>query len=250
MNKIGIIYLFMILVILSCEKDAIESNNDSKIKFGNYSKMLVQSHDTLIIGGYNEIASYDLDINSDNSYDFRLTSEIFGSPGMGQYPQTKILSLNSNCLINGHLLNDTTFYHSQIDTSYGENWSPVYISYTSSYSCQRIDIYDSIISIQPERFNISYFNSEESILRSDYYIADTLRLSDELYADIDFPIIKNDTIIYNYIYYHSTCNSIPNDMIMYIGIKIKSMNDEKIGWIKLGVINDFKVLILETAIQK
>jgi len=249
MKKSVIICLLLVLVIASCKKDD-ESNNNKEIKLGDYAGMVVNRYDTLIIGGYNQSVYFDLDVNNDSSSDFRITSEVFGSPGMGQHPLAKILSLNSACLFNGTFSDDTTYFHFQRDTFSGDNLSPVTITNTTSYSCRKIGSADLIVSIQSDAFTISYFSSDETILRSDDYRADTLKLNYDFVTDVNFPIVLIDTTIYNYVNHDNSCHSIPNDQLLYLGIKITGINDEKIGWIKICVVDNYKVLLLETAIQK
>jgi hypothetical protein len=248
MKKQGFVLLALLFTIFACEKDSTKTNSREKIFTGNYGKMLVNRMDTMLIGGYNQKASFDLDLDQDGSPDFSLTSEYYGSPGMGVYPRAQILSLNSNSLINGDLINDTTFYHFEADTSYGENWTPVMISRTHIYSCERTEPNDSITQIEPDQFEISYFNTDESILSAGYYQIDTLQMNYEFYNHADNPIYSNDTIFYNYRSHTKSCHYFPTDQIRYIGVKLTDGDKERIGWIKLGLFDNYKLMIFETAL--
>jgi len=238
----------LLLMVLSCNKEETRINSRDEIFTGNYSKMMVNRMDTMLIGGYNQPVCFDLDLDEDGSPDFRLTSEYWGSPGLGLHPRAQILSLSPNSLINGNLINDTTFYHLRADTSYGENWTPVMISRIHIYSCERTEPNDSITLIQPDQFEVSYFTSDESIRRSDHYQADTLQMNYESYYYTDDPIYSNDTILYNYRSYTQSCYHFPTDQIRYIGIKLTADDKERLGWIKLGLFDDFKLMIIETAL--
>jgi hypothetical protein len=248
MKKQGLVLLALFFSVLACEKDSTKTNSREEIFTGNDSKMLVNRLDTMLIGGYNQVANFNLDLDGDGSPDFRLTSEYYGSPGMGVYPRAQIVSLNSNSLINGNLINDTTFYHLQADTSYGENWTPVMISRTHIYSCGRTETNDSITNMEPDQFEISYLNSDEPINRDDYYQADTLQMNYALYYHADDPIYSHDTIFYNYRSYTQSCYYFPTDQVRYIGIKIITDQEEKLGWIKLGLFDNYKIMIIETAL--
>jgi hypothetical protein len=251
MKTTRLIPIIFVLLFLSCEKDKNETNIQvDKIKLGNYSNMIVHNYDTMLVGGYHNFKFIDLDIDGDSVFDVRFTSEIWGSPGLGQHPQSKVYCLNTKCLVKSNLTNDTTFINFQTDTSYGENWSPVYIYNTTIYSCEKISELDSIIKIQPNEFKMEYLVSDDLINKSDIFTADTFTLSDEWYSALNYPLILNDTIINNYVHYHNTCNSFPSDQIMFLGIKIGNLDNEKLGWIKLGFIDNYKVLILETALHK
>jgi len=247
----GIFIAFVFtLMALSCDREETRNNSRDEIFTGNYSKMLVNRIDTMLIGGYNQVANFDLDLDEDGSPDFRLTSEYYGSPGMGVYPRAQIVSLSSNSLINGNLINDTTFYHFRADTSYGENWTPVMISRTHIYSCERTEPNDSITLIEPDQFEISHFNTDESIFRTDHYQADTLQLNYKSYYHAENPVYSHDTIFYNYRSYTQSCYYFPTDQIRYIGVKLKDGDKESLGWIKLGLFDNYKLMIIETALLR
>jgi len=250
MKSRGLLILAIMVALFSCEKDNKTINNRDEIQTGNDSKMLVNRMDTMLIGGYNQKTSINLDMNEDGSPDFQLTSEVWGSPGMGQHPRAQILSLNSSSLINGNLINDTTFYHLRADTSYGENWTPVMISLTHIYSCERTEPNDSITLIEPDQFEICYFTTDASIFLTDYYLADTLQMNYKYYYHAEDPIYSHDTIFYNYRSYTQSCYYFPTDQIRYIGVKLTNGDKERIGWIKLGLFDNYKLMIIETALLR
>ena len=156
--------LALLFTVLACEKDSTKTNSRDEILAGNYGKMLVNRMDTMLIGGYNQQAIFNLDLDGDGTPDFRLTSEYWGSPGMEQHPRAQILSLSTNSLINGNLINDTIFY--------------------------------------------------------------------------------------NYSSYNQSCYYFPTDQIRYIGVKLTDGDKERIGWIKLGLFDEYKLMIFETALWK
>ncbi|MBN1925933.1 MAG: hypothetical protein JW798_08860 [Prolixibacteraceae bacterium] len=244
------IYLFLFLAFFACKEENIEVNQPESIQAGNNSNLLVHSYDNLIIGGYNMEKSFELDLDYDNKADFRLTSEIWGSPGMGQHPEVQLLSLTPLCLLNGYKSSDTIFYNFKADTTNNNDQSKVYVKHTKTYSCEKLASGDSIVSIQPETFNLRYINSGGKIYKSDDYLAGKFSLSDITTGDIDGPYNWYDTVITFRSYYHFTCNSVPNDEIIYIGIKMKDSIDEKLGWIKMAVMQQYEIALLETAIQQ
>lgn len=250
MKKQELVLVALLFTVFACEKDSTNTNSREEIFTGNYGKMLVNRMDTMLIGGYNQKAVFNLDLDDDGSPDFQLTSEVYGSPGMGQHPRAQILSLSSNALINGSLNNDTTFYHLRADTSYGENWTPVMISRTHIYSCERTEPDDSVAYIEQDQFEVSYFNADASISRSDYYQADTVQVNYEYYYHAESPIYSNDTIYYNYRSYTQSCYYFPTDQIRYIGVKLTDGDKERLGWIKLGLFDNFKLMIIETALLR
>jgi hypothetical protein len=250
MKKASYILIFALALSFSCDKDPGRFNSRDEIIAGNPYRMVITRYDTLLVGGYNQLRGFNLDIDGDLTPDFLLTSEVWGSPGMGQYPRAKIMSLDPNALINCREITDTTFYRMTVDTSYGENWTPVMISYTYSRTCDRVNPKDSIISVKPDVFVMRHSDAGEYILGSEPFKADTLVLNDETYGQSYSPIYRNDTIINRFDYYHYSCHSLPNDLFRYIGIKLIRGKEEQLGWIKLGVMNSYKIMILETALFK
>jgi hypothetical protein len=252
MKKVGLIYFIIFISFYACKKENIELNSSDFVQIGNYEEMIKNSYDTLLIGGYNSAKFIDLDINNDSINDFRLKSEIWGSPSLGQHPQASIICLHENCLIKGLMINDTTFYSYFVNTYYGENGSPVYIQYYHTYSNQRINNDDSIFSVQTNGFKINFLNESDIIYNSEEYNSDKFVLTEGWSATVNgpYPNLTNDTVYYYYETHYYNSNVIPDDRLSYIGIKLNYSDKEKIGWIKLGVIDDYKIILLETAVQK
>ncbi len=62
MKTSGIFLVIFFLLVLSCKKDKIISNNGN-LTFGNYSNMIVKKYETLIVGSYRSPKSFNLDVN-------------------------------------------------------------------------------------------------------------------------------------------------------------------------------------------
>lgn len=240
---------FILISLISCDKDEIWTNNNEEIKTGDYSGLLVNSYDTIIAGGYHMLREYSLDVNDDDIYDFKLSSEIFGSPGMGQHPRASIMSLNSNSLFNGIITNDSIFHYEVIDIYTLEN--KTYKTTYHKYTCDKDEDPRCLFSyMSPEYFKFTYFEPTEIISKSDFFKADTIDVIKHESTDVSLQVEKNDTIFNTQTYNSLSCNYLPPNTFMYVGIKITEGNNEKIGWIKLGVYNTINLIILETAIQK
>lgn len=217
---------------------------------GDYDKLIITQYDTVIIGGYNEELFIDLDLNDDNIYDFRLSSQIWGSPGMGYHPSASIICLNTTSLIKGYITNDTIYYRIYSDTTFLEYGIPLEIRNTSVYSCEKSNPDDSIVEIKYDKFYMSYLSKGDSILASDIYDTDTYNLSDDGYREWPTTIVKEDITYTNFVQYYEACRHMPNDDILYIGILLNVKDNDKLGWLKICLSDDYKVLLLETAIEK
>lgn len=249
MKKFDFFCIIMIFAFFSCDKGDSWTNNNEEIKTGDYSGLLVKSYDTIIAGGYHMLREYSLDVNNDDVYDFKLSSEIFGSPGMGQHPQAKIMSLNSNSLFHGIITNDSIFHYEVIDISTYDN--KTYKTTYHKYTCDKDDDPRCLFSyLNQEYFKFSYFDPDEIISVSDDFQADTIDILPHGSTEVSLQTEKNDTIFQTQTTYSLSCNYFPYHTFKYVGIKIKEGNKEKIGWIKLGVYDTINFIILETAIQK
>ena len=248
MKKNCLLYLLVLVVTFACKKE--EKNNF--IQMGKTNKMIINSYDTLLVGGYNTSSVLEMDINKDGINDYKLKSEIIGSPGMGQHPTASIACLSENCTIKGQLLNDTTFYKSFVHSYYGENGSPLFIQYYQTYSKIRTNEYDSVFSIQTNVFKVNYLDDSDVIHQSDLYQSKNFVLTEGYSTTIDgpYPDMTNDTVRIYYVTHNYNSNVIPNNTLSYIGLKLKSANEEKLGWIKLGVVDNYKIILLETAIHE
>jgi hypothetical protein len=251
MKRSGSLLFFVLIISLSCNKDNQWNNSREEIITGNPNRMVITRYDSLVAGAYNVVSSIDLDIDQDQTPDFKLTSEVWGSPGMGQHPRAKILSLHPDAGLSGSWINDTTFRNVRVDTSYGEFFKPVYLYYVYTETCSRINAKDSVISVEPDRFILEYFSNGESITSSDAFTADTLTLTEEAGTGYNgTQWTRNDTICTSYFSFYHSCWALPNDQVRYIGIRLTKDNTETLGWIKLVMLNSYKLMVLETAIFK
>ncbi len=244
-------YLFFLILIglISCDKGETWTNNSEEIKTGDYSGLLVKSYDIIVDGEYHQLREFSLDVNDDDVYDFKLSSEIFGSPGMGQYPRTTIMSLNSNSLFHGNVTSDSIFHYVFIDIYTSEN--KTYKTTYHKFTCDNDEDPRCVFSyMSPEYFKFTYFETDEIILKSDSFKTDTIDVIRHESTEVGLQVEKNDTIFNTQTYNSLSCNYFPTNTFKYVGIKIIDGNKEKIGWIKLGVYNTINFIILETAIQK
>ncbi|MBN1925934.1 MAG: hypothetical protein JW798_08865 [Prolixibacteraceae bacterium] len=263
MKILKLITLIPILTIFACDKNCYESSRNDNIFMGDITNMLVTQYDTFIIGNINQEASIEFDMNRDNVSDFRLTSKLIGLPYNAQKPETKFLCLNSNCKVYEQYSTDTIFYRHYEDILYSDDWPNIIsITHRIGFSCYRMthNNSDSIFCIQPATLYPHYFYSTDEISRTDTFLSDTINLnvgSDGFNfencpptVNSGGPYIENDIPVYYQVSYHYSCHAIPNNEIVYLGIKLTDSFGEKLGWIKLALMDRYKLLIFETAIQE
>lgn len=243
------------ICLITCKKEKEDKNPDKPIivvdslLIGIDTNVIINPLDTLLIGGYNNKQSIDLDIDGNKTYDFRFTSEIWGSPGLGQHPRSTILSLNNNCMIYGVLKTDSSILHRESGVYIGSDSSIIKYSY-NTYTCRRISTRDSVIDIVTGKFKLTPKNKGDILSKSDVFRSDTITLADESYSYPVFLTNNGDTIIYDVTTFDYTCDILPSDFISFIGIKIKGTNSDKLGWIKINISEKYKIFLIESAVQK
>lgn len=263
MRKIGLlmgIFTIVIMGVISCKKDDDKPIPDDptpddpilkdEIVFGDYKNMNVYYYDTILIGGYHDMRNLDIDINKDGISDIRFVSEVWGSPAVGQIPRSEILCLHENIELHGYFKNDTSFLNRSTRIVSGPN-NTVEIYEYYNYTCHRIDESDSILAIYEDRFKIQPKDKNEKLSLTDIFKSDSITLTNGGYG---YPYWGEehgqDTILYTITSFYNNCNSFPQDEIKYIGLKTTIEDSEKLGWVKLSIMNKCKILILETAFQE
>jgi hypothetical protein len=236
----------LIVILVACEnKSSLQSN----IELGNYSGMRIQYHDTILIGGYHDKNTYQIDIDHDNENDIEISSNVWGSPGLGHHPEADIACLNQETYFKVERFSDTTYFNSRIDTFYDIDNHKVYIDNQIYYSCEIIFGNDSIWRIADNE-HISILDKHEEITVNSQWICDSVNLNQLGGSPIpEYISISDDTIVRRFVYSYNECKSFPNDFIRYIGIKKELDDITLLGWVKLSISEYYKVSILESAIQ-
>jgi hypothetical protein len=238
----------LLLSALSCNKDENYQRAPS-IQIPDIDNMVISPVDTVIEGGYYIEKSIDLDVDKDNLPDFRLSSTILGSPGIGEHPRVNVASLKNDSKLFGKISNDTTFQHISLTSFISDNSTTV-IYNSTIYSCRKIYPSDKIFSIDYDNFRISSLSEESSMSISDAFIADTFQLTNDWISYPGSPVFDNDTIFYYSSSWDNTCYGFPEDEFYYIGFMIDTSNEQKLGWIKIKIKDSYIITLQETAIQK
>jgi hypothetical protein len=245
MKRTGIAPMAMLgLLVISCEKD---NNRSPLISMGETCHMLVQYYDTTVVGGYNSTVGYSLDIDCDGTDDIEFTSEIWGSPGLGQHPSSSVRCLHGGIQLFGIHGHDTLFLNRETYYQEGPDNSVEVYEY-HNHTCHRIDPTDSVLKITPA-FKITALERGDIIRVDDTFNPDTISLLDDWYSYPPFPSgSSGDTTFFEYHVFFNDCNSFPAEEPAYIGIM--SAGRQRLGWIRISIFDRFRILILESAIQE
>ena len=236
------IIITILLSLYSCDKHVYKYD---EIIIGDHSGLIVSDYDTLIVGGYHQQNKFDIDINKDNINDVSVISEIWGSPGIGQYPLSKIWCLHDNIGFQGYYTNDTLFVRSS--TQIQEDNGTVYVHYYFQHSCFRMNADDSVRAVYIDVFKTEPKDINQCLHTSDLFNPDSISIN-SLWRSTSVDYSEDTVFTWNNIYLND-CISFPPDDIKYIGLKMRTGNTEKLGWIKLSIFDKYKILIFETAVQ-
>ena len=255
MKKITVLLIALLFILQSCNK---EENNliniktdKSNLEIGSTLNMIYNYYDTIVGAGYQNEMSLELDLNNDQNPDITLLYSHYGSLGLGSVPETKIMCLNSNIKLLGYFENDTVFLDTA-DFYINENYDPIWHIRRYNYRCTRRNELDSIIGIKEDVFKLIPLNRDDIIKSTDIYSSDSVLLYESNYGSYGpyFYEYTEDTVFGIDSYHYKNCNNFSKNNFGYIGLKIIDDENEKLGWIKLIMMNEGIVMLIESAIQK
>ena len=241
--RIAVLLFLTLTMVEACER----SNQNEPLEFvivGSTENMRVLHLDTILIGSYQDKRSLNIDLNEDGYDDYRLNSYIFGSTHNPSYGSS-IECLHEDATLLTSSVMDTTYYCCSNEQISDEQPGEIRIYYYNNFNCTRLNDEDSIVSYQ--KINIV----------QDTYLGDTLDFSDRFSSDtLEFAkgwynlteeIIyeSNDTIIYKIDIYECYKYRVKNNKLVYFGLKL----NDKFGWLKLSITDDYKMSIYEATIQ-
>ena len=213
---------------------------DAKVRLGPIQK----------IGGLYDRQVINIDIDLDGINDFEISGYVWGSTGMGHYPEADIACLNTATFLNLTSTIDTTFFNR--DTNIYTQNGQVNIDYFDRYPCRRMESTDSIYSVA-ENNHIRVFYKHKIISITDNWMTDTIDLNYYMAGSSAYTTLYEspDTIIRRYrAYSFINCKGFPNNKTAYIGIMKNVSGKEKLGWINLHISNSSQITIFETALQE
>lgn len=249
----GIIKSSLILILLgntlnSCNLfENNESDRRDWLIIGNRSDISYKVYESLQVVTRSANSLFvDVDDDGKNDFEFYTASTI--SAGLGYESNMELKCLNDLFYVSCNELYDSLYM--KTDTSFvkQDDLVGVYISkiITCSKNNEKYKPYGEETRFYPMRYDIA-----DTLFYSDYFISDTfkLRFNPPSYPISMYGVRKNDTITYN----TSTrdyCILFPDNTESFIGFKKKADNTEYLGWLKISIADDYKLTILESAIQK
>jgi hypothetical protein len=240
-----LIILIIAPIILCCRKN--DMSGIREIKTGTHENMIINNYDTLFSWKNNSPNFYYVDIDKNGENDIEIASEISGPrPIVGYSNKFVITCLNSNIQLLVNYSADTIFLEKKVRLSYYADNSVEKYLY-SNYRCQRITSRDSVFKII-QSYQLIQLEDNDIIRMDNTFKSDTFTIREQAYSDPPEALgIVSDTAVFEQKTYYNDCYNFPFYKVRYIGLKQKN---EKLGWIKILLLNDFKLFIFESGIQQ
>lgn len=241
MKRITII-VAILLSILSCRKDEYSTD---QIVIDHYPPMDVNYIDHTIIGAYNSVTNYYLDIDKDGRNDYMFSSVLSGSPSAGVHPRSTISCLHDQAELFGEARQITKFLNIDTTNSTDDN-NHVHANIAHNYTCTQLNQADSIVSLSTVNKIIPL--AKDDVLKVDHaFFNDTLVIANDGWSLYNNSYTIGDTTYTIRDNYPNNCIDFPQGITTYIGIRL---NGTELGWIQLAIYDEYKINILETAIKK
>lgn len=241
--KLFLILVTFLISTLGCKKEYIEEKQKTAIVVGNYNDAKATPIGDTLIGTLITPKVYRVDLNNDGEDDIEFEAIILQGPSTVQKPQSTVKSLHSDIQILGYINSDTIFIYQ--DTLISGN-SPVNVYYRTFHSCYRNSSLDSFYNVNNVFKIIHLSNGDVIETRGQFFSNSSILEATE--SSSGQVIGQNiDTTFFSAFINKNNCFSFPLNQEKYIGIKFRNTN--KLGWIKLNLLDKHKVYLIESALQ-
>ena len=275
------IFIFSALMLLafaivsSCKKDPDPINNGQNneqptdtipnggndtipvvpegIRFGDTSGMIVTTYNTIM--EYDESwLPFFLDLNGDGRDDISIETFYDGPLAIGEFQELTLYCLNEKTEILGDSVVKETYSHRDTTIITNNGWTNTQYNYTFS-TCDKVDETDYVGSTKVFELKASDLNNPLSL--NDHFQSAVVKLFRETiaYEWMDDLNEEEQYVVHSYNKYIYDCWNFPTDEEKYIGFKLITNGEPRLGWLKIklcptwgGRVVDTQ--LIETAIQE
>jgi hypothetical protein len=232
------------LLLFSCKK------NKERLPFiimGDQTDMLYTKYFKLIDGTFYNPEYFDIDLDKNGVMDLRL-SRGPNTTGNGTIPEARIESLHSSCKVRVETMMDTTFIHDISIFSVDPQGNDVHI-HSITYSC-RMESPDYTIDTVQVKTELVATAINEYISLNDAYL------------DVSMPFQGSNSSTYEptgYVFqgltyydlttHYNDCSAFPKSQETYIGVKLYTSDGIRLGWVRINLNSNSKIMVKDWAIQ-
>jgi len=236
-----------LLLFFSCSKDDVPAT----VKAGDYTGMHHKRYDTLVDchTGSAFRSEFEMDLDDNGLADIVVISmdEGFGGMGTGPILGSMIGCLHGQVEILSEGITDSVFLNICSDTIV--NGNTVDIWYHAYSGCKRLDCADSVALEEVSlRYRPQVKSMNEQIDGSGSFRCDTMVMTRGSFGlPYETLQISPDTTLHRQsVSLIGECYEFPDASVSFIGCRIGS----RLGWIKLMMIDNYRIFLAESAIRK
>ena len=242
--------------------DTIPNGNDTipvvieGIYFGDTTGMIVTTYNTIM--GFDESwLPFVLDLDGDGTDDMKIETYYDGPLAIGEFQELTLHCLNGqmHTRIHGESVEKESYNHRDTTISTYNDWTQIIYNYIYS-TCGKIEENDPISTSTVFEITAHDFNDHLSLEDHFQYTNSTFLFREDIEYTLLYDHNEEEHIAtgsHTKHIYH--CWNFPTDEEKYIGFKLTTHNESRLGWIKIKlhptwggrVVN---TELIETAIQK
>ena len=247
----------LLMIAMACQKDPDPNNNGQDpsttdgIVFGQTDGMIVTIYDTIMEYDDNS-KPFVLDLNGDGTDDIKIETVYDGPLTIGNYQTLSLYCLNGSIEVLGDSIVKETYSHRDTTITTNNGWTTTLYGYTFS-TCDKVDETDYVGNTKV--FELKASDVNDLLSPDDHFQFAEVKLFEENkeYSWYD-PDEATQTVIGNQNKYIYDCWNFPTDEEKYIGFKLITDGETRLGWLKIklcptwgGRVVDTQ--LIETAIQ-
>ncbi|MBN2776765.1 MAG: hypothetical protein JXR36_03940 [Bacteroidales bacterium] len=250
-SKTGLWIVFCIVLLsfltFSCDPETPITPNDTTA--GQTEGFWVTTLDTTIglyLAYFNDgVEFYELDLDKDGIKDLKFHGFQDYWHGPTSY-NTSIYCLHDSILLSHYSYTDTIFL--SIGSNYHEEGDTTVCTTYYRYNCERQNTDDSINSFM-DGSHIKALQFGDKLNEADFWSSSTSHMRKYNYpygaALPAYLYSSNDTAYYEGTSTNYSCHNFAQNEIIYVGFKIIYADFYKLGWIKLELIDNYKIHLIE-----
>lgn len=252
----------LLMIAMACQKDPDPNNNGQdpavtdKINFGDTLGMIVTSYDTIMEFDDNTKPLV-LDLDGDGIDDIKIETVYDGPLAIGEFQTLSLYCLNENIEMLGDSVISETYSHRDTTiTTNNYGWTTKQYNYTFS-SCGKVNGNDGVGVTNVFVFELKANDANNLLSLGDHFQCAEVKLfrenmeyewMNEYHEEEQYAESSHNKYIYD-------CWNFPTDEEKYIGFKLTTNGEPRLGWLKIklcptwgGSVVDTQ--LLETAIQQ
>lgn len=225
--------LSLAVLILGCENPSL----GDEVITGDENDMFVNSYDELLTLENTDLLEIEneIDVDGDNVNDFKLILSYKLGIGTMPNPISTITCLHSASVILGYKENDTIYHCLPVIPDMTEYYTCNDFSFDPGLTCEVDEVF-----IDEPKLEVKLEN--EIIRLKDSFIYDSFTV-------FSLHSVEKSCRDCNSVYWNYTCDDVPVNQIIYLGIQITSNGIKRLGWIKLYAPDRNRILLISSGIQ-